>query len=196
MAFKLLKVLAYLAGFGIVGQPSSAEILARVMSRDGVGELTLTREQIVYRVTSPRLVIRFSISDVKEVVRKNDVLYIHVGEHSDKPLAVEVGDVAAADKFVKVFYELRASPAASLAPAGDFHQHLFNPSVINLIGGKPGDDISAEKLIAMMDSAGIKRALVLSMAYTWASASRPAVENEYQHVVEENDWTAAQVAKY
>lgn len=37
---------------------------------------------------------------------------------------------------------------------------------------------------------------MLSVAYTWGKASRAPVENEYEHVKAENDWTAQQVAQY
>jgi predicted TIM-barrel fold metal-dependent hydrolase len=51
-------------------------------------------------------------------------------------------------------------------------------------------------LIALLDAAGIRRALVLSVAYTWGKASRAPVANEYEHVKAENDWTAQQAARY
>ena len=64
--------------------------------------------------------------------------------------------------------------------------------------GAPGNakGIDAKTVIALLDSAGIQRALVLSVAYTWGKASRAPVENEYAHVRAENDWTAQQVAQY
>ncbi len=83
------------------------------------------------------------------------------------------------------------------APVVDSHQHLFSPAAAALVSGKadtPG--ISARNLIELLDAAGIKRALVLSMAYTWGKASRAPVENEYERVKAENDWTAQQVAQY
>ena len=90
-------------------------------------------------------------------------------------------------------------PATEPAPAPviDYHQHLFSPAAAALVTGNansPG--ISARDLVALLDSAGIKRALVLSVAYTWGKASRAPVENEYEHVKAENDWTAKQVAEY
>jgi len=93
----------------------------------------------------------------------------------------------------------QSAPATGIqrAPAIDYHQHLFSPAAGALVTGKsdsPG--ISARDLIALLDSAGIRRALVLSMAYTWGKASRAPVENEYEHVKAENDWTAQQVAQY
>ena len=83
------------------------------------------------------------------------------------------------------------------APVIDYHQHLFSPAAGALVTGKPNSPgISAQNLIALLDEAGIRRALVLSVAYTWGKASRTPVENEYEHVKAENDWTAQQVAQY
>src|SRR5262245_14518529 len=83
------------------------------------------------------------------------------------------------------------------APAIDYHQHLFSPAAAALVLGNPSaPGITARDLIPLLDSAGIRRALVLSMAYTWGKASRAPVENEYEHVKAENDWTAQQVAQY
>lgn len=82
------------------------------------------------------------------------------------------------------------------APKVDHHQHLFSPAAAALVTGdanSPG--IPASNLIVLLDSAGIRRALVLSVAYTWGSANR-TVENEYEKVKAENDWTSEQVAKY
>ena len=83
------------------------------------------------------------------------------------------------------------------APVIDYHQHLFSPAAGALVTGNPNSPgINAQNLVALLDSAGIRRALVLSVAYTWGKASRAPVENEYQHVKDENDWTAKQVAQY
>ncbi|HET9439597.1 MAG TPA: amidohydrolase family protein [Longimicrobiales bacterium] len=51
-------------------------------------------------------------------------------------------------------------------------------------------------MVALLDSAGIQHALVLSTAYTWSKASRAPVDQEYDRVKAENDWTARQVAEY
>ena len=83
------------------------------------------------------------------------------------------------------------------APVIDYHQHLFSPAAMALVSGKPDSTgISARDLVALLDAAGIQRALVLSMGYTWGKASRAPVENEHEHVKAENDWTAQQVAQY
>lgn len=55
--------------------------------------------------------------------------------------------------------------------------------------------VAASDLIAMLDSAGIRNAAVLSVAYMFGAAGR-SVENEQAKVRAENDWTAAQVALY
>jgi uncharacterized protein len=83
------------------------------------------------------------------------------------------------------------------APVIDYHQHLFSPGAAALVTGKPtAPGINARDLVALLDSAGIQRALVLSVAYTWGKASRAPVDNEYEHVKAENNWTAQQVAQY
>jgi predicted TIM-barrel fold metal-dependent hydrolase len=82
--------------------------------------------------------------------------------------------------------------AAQGPPVVDHHQHLFSPAVAPLI---KLPEISAADLIARLDSAGIQRAVVLSMAYQYGSPSR-TVEDEYAKVRAENDWTAAQVGSH
>jgi len=83
------------------------------------------------------------------------------------------------------------------SPVIDYHQHLFSPEAAALVTGNPGSPgIAARDVIALLDSAGIRRALVLSVAYTWGKASRAAVDDEYNHVKAENDWTAQQAAQY
>jgi predicted TIM-barrel fold metal-dependent hydrolase len=95
------------------------------------------------------------------------------------------------------FVSMAAAPAP--APAADHHQHLFSPAIIALIDPAPGPDalraLPVEELVGYLDSAGIRRAIVLSTAYMYGRPSR-VVENEYEKVKQENDWTAAQAAKY
>lgn len=90
---------------------------------------------------------------------------------------------------------LSAGPAAGqVAPAADHHQHLFSPDIATMLGGRP-TGLSARDLVSLLDSAGIRRALVLSVAYMYGSPAR-TVEDEYAKVRAENDWTAAQAAQY
>jgi predicted TIM-barrel fold metal-dependent hydrolase len=94
---------------------------------------------------------------------------------------------------------LSIAPAYQLAqpPVIDYHQHLFSPAAMALVTGKAdAAGLSARDVVTLLDAAGIRRALVLSMGYTWGKASRAAVDNEYEHVKAENDWTAQQVAQY
>ena len=57
--------------------------------------------------------------------------------------------------------------------------------------------ITADELIADMDEAGVERAVLLSLGYSWASAGRETpVENEHDKVRAENDWTAAEAARF
>ncbi|HET9295129.1 MAG TPA: amidohydrolase family protein [Gemmatimonadales bacterium] len=82
-------------------------------------------------------------------------------------------------------------------PVIDYHQHLFSPDAAALVTGDSGSPgIRARDVIALLDAAGIRRALVLSVAYTWSKASRAPVDEEYNHVKAENDWTAQEVSQY
>jgi predicted TIM-barrel fold metal-dependent hydrolase len=51
-------------------------------------------------------------------------------------------------------------------------------------------------LIRELDAAGIERAVVLSVAYSFSNPNKSPVRDEYAHVMAENDWTSAQVAQY
>jgi predicted TIM-barrel fold metal-dependent hydrolase len=81
-------------------------------------------------------------------------------------------------------------------PLVDYHQHLFSPAAAALVSaGAPTGPVTASDLVALLDSAGIRRALVLSVAYTWGNPAR-TVDHEYSRVRGENDWTARQVAQF
>lgn len=82
-------------------------------------------------------------------------------------------------------------------PLVDHHQHIASPTNAEVLGapGAPRLPNSAQALIAYLDSAGIQRALVLSVAYQYGNPSR-SVANEYERVKAENDWTSQQVALY
>ncbi|HTU65019.1 MAG TPA: amidohydrolase family protein [Steroidobacteraceae bacterium] len=84
-------------------------------------------------------------------------------------------------------------PAPAPPPKVDHHQHLLSASM-TAPGQKP---IDAKALVAMLDAAGIKRAVLLSNAYRFGS---PFLEtpftDEYSRVALENDWTMREAAKY
>jgi predicted TIM-barrel fold metal-dependent hydrolase len=90
-----------------------------------------------------------------------------------------------------------ASELAHEAPAVDAHQHLFSPAVAAMVStpAAPFAPISAADVIALLDAAGIRRGVVLSVAYMFGSPARN-VPDEYEKVKAENDWTSAQVAMY
>lgn len=80
----------------------------------------------------------------------------------------------------------------SAQPAVDHHSHLLRSA-----NAPPqGFALNAEEMIRQMDEAGIRRGVVLSIAYQFGNPFRPAVANEYERVKAENDWTAAQAALY
>jgi predicted TIM-barrel fold metal-dependent hydrolase len=62
-------------------------------------------------------------------------------------------------------------------------------------GPEVQDPITAEQLVARLDEAGIRRAVVLSDAY-WFDSPRNNVTSELAKVRAENDWTAQQVARF
>jgi predicted TIM-barrel fold metal-dependent hydrolase len=56
--------------------------------------------------------------------------------------------------------------------------------------------VTADQLVQELDDAGIQEGVVLSIAYWFGSALQKPVDDEYAKVRAENDWTAAQVARY
>src|SRR5688500_20193785 len=100
-------------------------------------------------------------------------------------------------RFVRctILVVLSILPATQSAPAPviDSHQHLFSPAAAALVICNPNSPgISTRNLVELLDSAGIQRALVLSMAYTWGKASRAPVASEYERVTAANYGTAQQ----
>jgi len=83
---------------------------------------------------------------------------------------------------------------AQSTPLIDYHQHLLSPEVAKLIGASR--TFSASDLVAEMDRAGLRKAVVLSLAYQFGNPNRPPVQDEYAKVKAENDWTAGQVQQY
>ncbi|HLL83408.1 MAG TPA: amidohydrolase family protein [Longimicrobium sp.] len=79
-------------------------------------------------------------------------------------------------------------------PVGDFHQHLFGPGTQALSPAL--ERVTAPRLIALLDSAGIRRAAVFSIAYQFSNPNRPRLDDEYARVRAENDWTGEQVALF
>jgi uncharacterized protein len=87
--------------------------------------------------------------------------------------------------------------ASGQTPLVDHHQHLFSPMVLALApaAARGFAPIAAKDLVAFLDSAGIRRALVLSLGYQYGNPNT-TVEDEYAKVKAENDWTSQQVARF
>ena len=86
------------------------------------------------------------------------------------------------------------------APVVDHHQHFFNPTLLEWAkswnpAAQRLPTIAAKEMVSLLDSAGIRQAVVLSVAYQYGNPAHPA-ENEYERVKAENDWTSQQVALY
>jgi hypothetical protein len=55
--------------------------------------------------------------------------------------------------------------------------------------------ITASDVVSLLDAAGIKRAVLLSVAYMFGRPGR-VIENEYEQVKAENEWTGQQAARF
>jgi predicted TIM-barrel fold metal-dependent hydrolase len=83
---------------------------------------------------------------------------------------------------------------AQTMPVADHHQHVFSGETIALAG--PGSGlVPLDGVVALLDAAGIKQAVLLSTAYMFGSPQRELAD-EYAQARRENDWTAAQAAEY
>jgi len=77
-------------------------------------------------------------------------------------------------------------------PEADNHQHVFSPSLAEFQKIKT---ITAQDVVALLDAAGIKRAVLLSSAYSYGRPGREP-QDEYAKVKEENDWVGVQAAQF
>ncbi|HEX6188663.1 MAG TPA: amidohydrolase family protein [Pyrinomonadaceae bacterium] len=98
---------------------------------------------------------------------------------------------------ILVLLILAAVARGQTPPVADHHQHIFSPPLVKLLmpGAPESQTLAAADVIALLDQAGIQRALLLSVAYTWGNPSR-TIEDEYTKVRAENDWNSAQAALY
>jgi predicted TIM-barrel fold metal-dependent hydrolase len=86
--------------------------------------------------------------------------------------------------------------AQTPTPVGDYHQHVFSAQDLALAGPQSGlQPIDAKDVIALLDTAGIRKATLLSLAYQYGKPGRQ-LDDEPGQVRAENDWTAAQAARY
>lgn len=87
-----------------------------------------------------------------------------------------------------------AAAPGSLTPMVDHHQHLFSSAVHGVSPTLP--PMNAAELVKLLDEAGMRRAVVLSLGYQFGNPNKPPVPDEYAAVKAENDWTAAQIAPF
>ncbi|MGB7210692.1 MAG: amidohydrolase family protein [Pyrinomonadaceae bacterium] len=87
------------------------------------------------------------------------------------------------------------SISEQVKPAADHHQHLFSAATLELLGLIAGKPLTAEGVIGLLDTAGIKRGVILSVAYMYGRPGREP-QDEYAKVKADNDWTGAQAALY
>ena len=98
---------------------------------------------------------------------------------------------------VTAFVLLAGLASAQVPPAADHHQHIFSSATVKLLSAGSGGSqpITSQDVIALLDTAGIRRAVLLSVAYMYGSPAR-TVADEYAKVRAENDWNGAQAALY
>ena len=70
--------------------------------------------------------------------------------------------------------------ARAQSPVGDFHQHISSPALAAMRStpGYQAPVFTAKDVIAILDSAGIRQALVLSTAYMYGSPARQVEDEE------------------
>jgi predicted TIM-barrel fold metal-dependent hydrolase len=92
---------------------------------------------------------------------------------------------------------LATNAVGQVAPVADYHQHVFSPAIVKVLNTGSGgpQQLTATDVVTLLDKAGIRRGILLSVAYMYGSPSR-TVEDEYTKVRAENDWTAAQAALF
>lgn len=85
---------------------------------------------------------------------------------------------------------LSACTSSRTVPLVDYHQHLVSPAFAP-IAKLPERDGAA--LVKELDAAGIERAVVLSVGYSFAD-ERKKLDDPDRLTREQNDWTSAEVA--
>jgi predicted TIM-barrel fold metal-dependent hydrolase len=89
-----------------------------------------------------------------------------------------------------------AGATQAQTPAGDYHQHVFSKEDIALAGLDSAlQPLDAKDVVALLDAAGIRKAVLLSIAFWYGKPGRQ-VDDEPGQVRRENDWTVAQAARY
>jgi predicted TIM-barrel fold metal-dependent hydrolase len=86
-----------------------------------------------------------------------------------------------------------ATPAVAprTTPFADYHQHLVSPAFAPIVKFADRDGAA---LVKELDAAGIEKAVVLSVGYSFAD-ERKALTDPDRLTREENDWTSGQIVK-
>src|SRR5687768_14129752 len=84
------------------------------------------------------------------------------------------------------------SRSEDITPKADNHQHVFSPAMAEFQKIKP---VTARDVIGLLDAAGIKRAVLLSTAFSYGRPGREP-QDEYAKVKAENDWVGTQAALF
>jgi len=108
--------------------------------------------------------------------------------------AIILGIVASASASAVRPQPSTPSAADSLMPLIDHHQHLISPAVHKI--SPTLQPMNARDLVKLLDEAGIRRAVVLSLGYQYGNPNKPPFPDEYAAVKAENDWTAAEIAPF
>jgi predicted TIM-barrel fold metal-dependent hydrolase len=104
-------------------------------------------------------------------------------------LSVSVG--ACSSKPSTSLPELGVAPV----PSVDHHQHLLSPEAADLVNrlfDLNEQAVDGAAMIRLLDTAGIKRAVILSNAYYFDAPETEQLPGSHEAVRRENDWTAAQ----
>ena len=86
----------------------------------------------------------------------------------------------------------QSSRSEQVTPEADKHQHLFSPAMAEFQKIKP---VTAQDVAGLLDAAGIRRAVLLSTAFSYGRPGREP-QDEYAKVKEENDWVGSQAALF
>ena len=88
-------------------------------------------------------------------------------------------------------------PGVAIAqpPVADHHQHIASPAMGEFQKFPGVASVTSKEVIALLDAAGIKKGVLLSIAYAYGRPGRES-QNEYEKVKQENDWVGAQAALY
>lgn len=82
-------------------------------------------------------------------------------------------------------------PGQIASPQVDYHQHLVSPAFAPIVRMP---ERNGEALVRELDAAGVERAVVLSVGYSFAD-ERKALPNPDSLTRAENDWTSSEVAR-